>query len=246
MKWRYGSDSLENHCLDIQDLKAFLSTCQAITSLTIYMKADPLWSPADIRRIKGDFFAEESLCYLLNQGRKNLHFSLAPLQVDILSAIDFSVKRSKPNRARASFQLSLSAESSLNQQKLLRQKKSAAIAVISPYTLTKFLVEFSNRKEVIKIYFGLGINEVGPININMGQYARDLAQMMRRCLAVTRIKLEIDDFQNDSQLVSICELIELFVEHHLGKKASRKYKSFKVDYNEHPYVSHLLDYASEI
>ena len=246
LRWRYGSDSIENHHLNLSDLKAFLDTCQAITSLTMHMKADPLWSLSDVRRTKGDFFAEESLCQLLNQYQENLQFSLAPLEVDILSAIDLSVKRSKPNRARASFQFSLSAEDLLNQQKILRQKNSAAIAVISPYTLTKFLIDFADREKVGRIYLMLGISEVDARKINIGQYARDLAQVMRKHFAVTRIQLELGNLQNNPQLVSLCELIELFVEHYLGKKASRKYKNFKVNYIEHPFVGQLFDQGSEI
>ena len=244
-RWQYGFDSLEYHRLSLRDLKDCLGTCRALTAMTWYMKSDPLWSPTKIRQAQSDFFSEASLCYALNQFSSHLSFGLAPLEADILAALDISVKRAKPNRAKAWFQFSLSAEKSLNNKKLSRLNKSAAIALISPYTLTLFLKESSDNIELRKIYDQLKLGPKEPAHIMPETYARELAKLMKKLFAVSSSRVSQYCLDGLSSLAVMCQLIEMYVEHYLGQKSRIKYRAFKVDYQENPLVINLLHQGSE-
>ena len=244
-RWQYGFDSLEHHRLNLNDLKNCLGTCRALVAMTWYMKSDPFWSPMKICQAQSDFFSEASLCYALNRFSRHLDFVVAPLEADILAALDISVKRAKPNKAKAWFQFSLSAEKSLNTKKLSRLKKSAAIALISPYTLALFLKERSNDMVLRKIHDQLRLGPMEPRSIITDTYARELAKLMKKLFAVSLSKASQYDLDSSSSLAAMCRLIEVYVEQYLGQKSRFKYRGFKVDYPENSLVIDLLRQGSE-
>ena len=262
LQWRHGFKSFEKHLLDLEDLKLLLSVCKAMTILTIHMKTDPQWAPASIQQARNDFFAEQSLCFALNHYATDLNFKSAPLEADILLAIDFSVRRPKPNKASAWFQFSLSSEKGLNTKKLQQIKNSPAIALLSPYTLAKFIgTQFikaqtskdqssspeavSEDNKVHAFYDALHLSTKWSDLVHadvtyIEPLSRELAQLMKDLFAVPKGQLKQASNNSKAYLAPLCGLIQLFIEQYLGKKARRKYAPFKVEHEEHPLIAGLL------
>ena len=112
----------------------------AIARIGWQLKSDPLWSPAHVYEQRHTFYAEEAIAQLINSRRDELCLTVdvAPLDADILHGLDLSIKRSQP-KARGWIQFSLSAEGDLNLKKLSKVRRSAAIALLSPWTLAQYL-----------------------------------------------------------------------------------------------------------
>ena len=118
----------------------------AISRIGWHLRQDPLWSPAHVLAQRDAFEAEEILVELINhQTESTLTATIAPLDTDILHGLDFSVCRAEP-AARGWIQFSTSAEESLNRQKLKKLKRSAAVTLLSPWTLARHLRALSPER----------------------------------------------------------------------------------------------------
>jgi hypothetical protein len=225
IKWRHGQDTFERHRLTQEDQQKCLDFIRSLTQVSLSLKTDPGWGVRHVHDQKESFFAEESLCYVLNRFDPNLRLNLAPLVADVLYGVDLSARRKNP-RAKGWLQVTLSGEKELNLKKLNRLRSSAAVAIVSPWTLSEFLLS-APAPLLFKTLKDLGHEHPIRPNHNFEGMARFISQEMRRLFGVT--KQQIDQVSSTSKYNAIMSLISLFIHAKLGQKARRSYKVSKID-----------------
>lgn len=225
IKWRHGQNTFERHRLTQEDQKKCLDFIRSLSQISISLKTDPSWSVRHVHDQKESFFAEESLCYVLNRFDPNLRLNLAPLVADVLYGVDLSARRKDP-RAKGWLQFTLSGEQELNLKKLHRLRSSAAVAIVSPWTLSEFLLN-APTPLLVQTLKALGHDQPMRPNHNFERIARFISQEMRRLFGVT--KQQVDRPINTSKYDALAYLISRLINAKLGQKARRSYIVSKLD-----------------
>ena len=192
-----------------------LNKAEEVYSIVSSLRTDPHWRSSHVRARKSDYRAERQLVELINTSHQvnGIIASLAPLEADLLHGLDISVRRKSP-RASAWLQFSLSAENKLNQHKLIQLKKSAAVALLSPWTLHEFLMQREDVQESSRLF----------------SHDRPHTAIARaRSIGETLLLLLQGSYS--SELEPACRELEVliaqFISSVLGKPASRRYRPKK-------------------
>lgn len=187
-----------------------------IARVAAALKSDPLWSPVHVYQRRLDFQAERAIAQIMNHssGFEGISAECAPLDADLLHGLDLSVKREHP-KARAWIQVSLSAERELNQSKLKRLKRSAAVALLSPWTLAGVLISIEPSRSVALC---------SALKLNPSASQESTARKISQILKALTLHVELNaDPPDDSARRAIITLMRSLIERSLGRKASRKY-----------------------
>ena len=220
--------------------QACVSMSEAVARISEQLRSDPQWSPAVVYERRGDLEAEVAIVNLINQHQLFDVFSaeLAPLDADILHGLDLSVRRVTP-RARGWLQLSLSAEEELNRKKLRRLKRSAAVGLLSPWTLAGLCMKPHVKSHVsaqqshpdssqgatheleVEPPQQLAIDLNLDLNASQRHNARLIARPLEELLATQR---GTSGSRATREHTAIIKLIRLYLEQVLGRRATRKYR----------------------
>ena len=137
----------------------------------------------------------------------------------MIAGLDLSVRRKKP-RASAWVQVSLSGEESTHLKKTAQLKRSAALSLLSPWTLAEVIEESDGINH--RLWTHLGVSP--SISWKRETTARNLAKHLRLLLGVS---LEELNRQSPTAVDARRELITLCIHlltHRLGQRAPRSYK----------------------
>jgi hypothetical protein len=206
----------------------------AISHIGWRLKNDLHWSPAHVQSQRDSFGAEEAIVALINHSSAltSLSATVAPLDADVLHGLDLSLKRSKPP-ARAWIQFSLSAEEGLNTKKLRQLKRSAAVALLSPWTLSRYLRARTQAQQAL-VWRALAITPPRDL--------RAQSRAIAKALELLSDHINADRHYLDTALLShahqaLSDLIICFLQEHIGRKAARSYRPHK----KLPPVSDILE-----
>lgn len=226
-------ESVEERCA-----RACISMSEAIARISEQLRSDPRWSPATVYERRGDLEAEVAIVNLINQHPLFDGFSaeLAPLDADILHGLDLSVRRAAP-RARGWLQLSLSAEEELNRTKLRRLKRSAAVGLLSPWTLAALCMKShvsAHQSHPEGSSLGASAHAFGvespqllalDLNLDFNASQRHNARLIARPLEELFATLgDSSGSRVTREYTALIKLIRLYLEQILGRRAARKYR----------------------
>ena len=206
----------------------------AISHIGWRLKNDLYWSPAHVQSQRDSFGAEEAIVALINQSSvlTSLSATVAPLDADVLHGLDLSLKRSKPP-ARAWIQFSLSAEEGLNTKKLRQLKRSAAVALLSPWTLARDLRDRTQAQQA-QVWRALATTPPRDLQAQSRVIAQAL-ELLFDHINADRHHVDIAPLSHAHQALS--DLIISFLQEHIGRKAARSYRPHK----KLPPVSDILE-----
>lgn len=220
-EWRWGVDQHLERAIDLDCLLSINAHLESINLICAKFRSDPLWNPRHVHERRSDFFAEESIAMLVSE-RSELQVTTAPLEADILEGLDLSVRSQRP-KARGWLQVSMSGEEKVHRVKNRKLNRSAAISLLSPWTISELIHERARARD--PVWKLLGINP-SP-SWSHENYAREIAQLFRSLLGVSR--LELSTLNTDQQRVQsmLLELCETVIKQNLGQRAKKPYRKPK-------------------
>ncbi len=224
LSWRYGQEEWKKRPLDQSIAKSVRDHVRSLNIIAVNLRSDPYWSTADLYKQRGDFFAEESLAYLLSQ-RSSFSVSLAPLEADVLQGLDLSVKRKSP-KAKGWIQLSLSGEGDVHLKKIERLKRSAACCVLSPWSLCEYLrtPELSPAERLLRDSLWTKLNINYSTSWSLQTEARALGQAMKTLLGVSLNTILSSQGESQEVRETLAEISALYLHSQLGVRARRTYR----------------------